>query len=97
MQDRTPQIVEAGHHGTMYTGNYPSLLLWTIRKAGKRGVTVQGLLESLGLLSDRDLVALEFRAALGELLELELVGCPEYEAVPEEERVLDMKHVWRIK
>jgi len=97
MQDRTPQITEAGDRRPSYTGNYASLLLWTIRKAGSKGATVERLLASLGLLAERDQEIPEFRATLGELMELELIGCPEFEALPEEERTLDMKHVWRIK
>ena len=97
MQDRTPTIAEPGHHRRPYTGNYPSLLLRTLRIAGSRGMSVADLMGSMGVTSRHDETFPAFREALDHLWDMGLVGCPELEALPEEERVLDMNQVWRIK
>lgn len=96
MQDRTPQIAAAGHRGTMYTGNYASLILRTVRKE-PRGITVDGLLGSLGLLSTRDQTFPEFEEAMAELMDLGLIGSKEYDALPEDGKRLELKQVWRVR
>lgn len=96
MQDRTPQIAAAGHRGTTYTGNYASLILRTLRRA-PGGVTVDGLLGSLGLLSFQDATFPDFLEAMGELMDLGLIGSKEYDALPEDGKRLELKQVWRVR
>lgn len=95
MHDRTPQIVEAGHRGTMYTGNYASLILRTVRKE-RRGVTTDGLLASLGLLSFQDATFPDFLEAMGELMDLGRIGSKEYDALPEDGKRLELEQVWGL-
>ena len=97
MQDRTPTIAEPWHHRRPYTGNYPSLLLRTLRIAGSRGMSVADLMGSMGVTSRHDETVPAFREALDHLWDLELIGCQELEALPEDARFLQMNQVWRIK
>ena len=97
MQDRTPTIAEPGHHRRPYTGNYASLMLRAIRIAGSRGMSVADLMGSMGVTSRHDETFPAFREALDHLWDMGLIGCQELEALPEEERVLDMNQVWGIK
>lgn len=96
MQDRTPQIVDTSFRVAPYTGNYASLLLRTLRLA-PRGLSTEGLMGSLGLISRRDQQFPAFSEAMAYLVELGLIGCPEYDALPKDEKRLELHFVWGIK
>lgn len=95
MQDRPPKIVDPGTHCAPYTGDYASVLLRVVRRYPK-GVSVDVLMGAVGVVSSHDQTFPDFVEAMDHLHDCGLIGSEEYDALPDDEKRLDQKQVWRV-
>lgn len=95
MQDRTPKIVDPGTRSTSYTGDYASVLLRVVRRSPK-GVSVDVLMGAVGVVSSHDQTFPDFVDAVDYLHDCGLIGSEEYDALPDDEKHLDLKQIWKL-
>ena len=95
MQDRTPAIAEHGTHCAPYTGDYAAVLLRVVRRSPK-GVPVDVLMGAVGVVSSHDQTFPDFVEAMDYLHDCGLIGSEEYDALPDDEKRLDLKQIWKL-
>lgn len=96
VQDKTPQIMGSGTQNTIYTGNYPFLILEMLRKNGRKGGKGLQAGKILSTLEIPVLQAPAFWDALGYLVGAGLIASEEYDALPQKKKKFHPAQVWRV-